>query len=74
MIDAGKGLTVLRTDELKKLLLLLHQGHLEGPVSPEGLTIVGFQYRTGLLMGALRGLSTAGIRAVLVCVLAERMN
>ena len=72
MIDAGKGLTAIRTDELKKLLLLLHQGHLEGPVSPEGLTVVGFQYRTAILMSALRGLSTNGIRAVLVCTLAER--
>ena len=72
MIDAGKGLREIRTDELKKLLLLLHQGHLQGPVSPEGLTVVGFQYRTAILMSALRGLSTNGIRAVLVCTLAER--
>ena len=72
MIDAGKGLREIRTDELKKLLLLLHQGHLEGPVSPERLTVVGFQYRTAILMSALRGLSTNGIRAVLVCTLAER--
>lgn len=74
MIGAASGLTVLSTDELKKLLSLLHKGHLTAPVTTESLTCIGFQYRNEVLMGHFRGVDTSGIRATLVAVIAERLN
>lgn len=73
-MSAGTGLTELSTDELRKLLRALHRGELQCPVSTQRLTCVGFQYRNEQLMGSLRGLDEAGVRAVLVCVLAERLS
>ena len=67
------GLTELTTDELKKLLGHVHREELQTPLTLEGLTCVGFQYRGEELMGAMRGLDEVSIRAVLVCVLAERL-
>jgi len=73
-MTAGRGLTDLPTDALKRLLGHLHKGDLACPVSPERIACVGFQYKTEELMSTLRDLDEAGVRAVLVCVLAERLH
>ena len=67
-----KGLTELRDDELTNLLRFLHRGELDVPLTIETLTRIGLQHRHDIVMNALRGLTEDGIRAVLVCVLAER--
>ena len=67
------GLTGLTTEELQKLLRHLHRGELVCPVDIHRLTVVGFQYKADILASAFRGLDEAGVRAVLVCVLAERI-
>ena len=69
----GKGLTELSIDELQKLLRHVHRGELVCPVDIHRLTVVGFQYKAAELTSALRGLDEPAVRAVLVCVLAERM-
>jgi hypothetical protein len=73
-MQPGRGLLDLKTPELKRLLGHLHKGDLLCPVNAQRVALVGFQYRSGELMGALRGLDEAGVRAVLVCVLAERQH
>ena len=66
------GLTEVGTDDLKRAFSMLHKGDLDIPVSPWGLARVGLQHVQGPLLGLLRGLDQAGVRAVLVAVLAER--
>ena len=68
------GLTALREDELTNLLKFLHRDEIELPLTIETLTRIGLQHRHDVVMGALRGLDRAGVRAVLVCVLAERRH
>ena len=68
------GLTTLRDKELTTLLRYLHRGEIEIPLTIETLTRIGLQHRHDAVMGALRGLDKAGVRAVLVCVLAERKS
>lgn len=69
-----QGLTSLTTEHLKKLLKYLHEGSLETPLTAHSIACVGFQFRHAELMSALRGLDEPAIRAVLVCVLAERIQ
>ena len=69
----GEGLTSLKTEELKTLLRLLHRGQLILPLTAHSVACAGFQYKQQELMSNLRGLDEAGVRAVLVCVLAERL-
>ncbi len=69
-----EGLTSLTTDHLKKLLKYLHDGSLELPLTAHSIAAAGFQFRHHELMSALRGLDEAAVRAVLVCVLAERIQ
>jgi len=73
-MQLGRGLLDMSTDELKRLLSHLHKGELLCPVDAQGIAVTGFQYKSSVLMGALRGLDEAGVRAVLVCVLAERLH
>ena len=68
------GLTEVSTDDLKRAYGLLHRGDLDVPVSPWGLARVGLQHCQNPLLIQLRGLDTAGVRAVLTCVLAERIS
>ena len=68
------GLTSLTTDHLKRLLKYLHDGSLGLPLNAHSIAAAGFQFRHHELMSALRGLDEAAVRAVLVCVLAERMQ
>ena len=67
-----KGLTSLTLEQLKKLLQLLHNGTLELPLTSHSIACAGFQFRHTELMNTLRGLDEAAVRAVLVCVIAER--
>jgi len=66
------GLTEVRTEDLCKMLRVLHRGELRTPLSLPELTRCGLQHCGGSLMGTLRGVGDAGVRAVLVAVLAER--
>lgn len=72
MLTAAVGLTSIQTDDLKKALTFLHRGDLDCPPTIEGLTRVGLQHCANELMQTLRGLDRAGVRAVLVSVIAER--
>jgi hypothetical protein len=73
-MQPGRGLLDLSTDELKRLLGHLHQEELLCPVDAQRIAVTGFQYKSAELMAAFRGLDEAGVRAVLVCVLAERQH
>ena len=68
----GLGLTGLATRDLRTLLRMLHQGELRCPLDIVELTRIGLQEPAEFLLRQLRGLDAAGVRAVLVCVLAER--
>ncbi len=69
-----EGLTSLTTAHLKQLLRYLHDGTLSLPLTAHSIAAAGFQFRHHELMAALRGLEEPGVRAVLVCVLAERLK
>ncbi|MBA3548168.1 MAG: hypothetical protein H0T76_16925 [Nannocystis sp.] len=61
------------TDDLKKALSLLHRGELRCPLTPVELVRNGFQTHLDAMLGHLRTLDAAGVRAVLTGVLAERL-
>jgi len=69
-----EGLTSLTTEHLKTLLKYLHDGSLDLPLTAHSIAAAGFQFRHHELMNALRGLDEPAVRAVLVCVLAERLQ
>lgn len=60
------------TEDLKRLLALLHREELQCPLTPVEVTRCGFQIHMDALLGHLRGLEGAGVRAVLTAVLLER--
>ena len=71
VLDAGKALTPIATDDLISLLRHVHRRELECPITPAGLG----QLRLLRLqddIGFLSGLDEAAVRAVLVAVIAER--
>jgi hypothetical protein len=68
----NRGLTGVTTEQLKTALRMLHRGELEAPLTIVGLTRVGLQNVANEFLDHLRGVDTAGVRAVLVAVLAER--
>jgi hypothetical protein len=74
MTDLPMALTGVPTEELKQLLRLVHRKEIALPVTPASLAFVGLQHRAAEIMQSLRGLDEPGTRAVLVAVLAERMN
>ena len=69
-----EGLTSLTTEHLKKLLKYLHNGTLGLPLTAHSIAAAGFQFRHQELTSALRGLDTEAVRAVLGCVIAERLK
>jgi len=73
MLDAGAGLTEVETQHLKQLLSLVHKRELSFPLDVHELTRTGLQHCAPPLLGQLRGLDEAGVRAVLIAVLAERL-
>lgn len=66
-------LTSVPTDILKKALSLLHRGELVCPLTPLELVRSGFQTHLDAMLGHLRTLDAAGVRAVLTGVLSERL-
>ncbi|MEZ4452015.1 MAG: hypothetical protein R3B09_21305 [Nannocystaceae bacterium] len=62
------------TDALKTLLRHVHHGTIELPLAPVPLVAIGLQDQVERLLGAMRGLESAAVRAVLVAVLAERLE
>jgi len=67
----GDGLTRAPTDALIGLLRATHRGHMVFPVSRSSLITMGFG-RVESSLSAIMGLDEKGLRAVLVCVIAER--
>ena len=72
MFTAGRGLKDVPTKDLKRLFRQMHRNTIDCPLTADGLACLGLQDRSEALLGTLRGLSTNGVRAVLVAVLAER--
>ena len=72
MLRAGEGLVPVQTDHLLALLRAVHRGEVQAPLDIAGLTRVGLQRCAEDLLAHLRGLDAAGLRAVLVAVIAER--
>lgn len=66
-------LTSVPTEDLKRALSLLHRGELRCPLTPLELVRSGFQAHLDALLGHLRTLDEAGVRAVLTAVLSERL-
>lgn len=62
------------TASLKTLLSHVHRQAIEIPLRPIPLAAIGLQEDAERLLGAMRGLDAAAVRAVLVAVLAERME
>lgn len=65
------GLKGVKTKDLEQVLRLVHRGELSCPIDQTGLAVAGL-LRLGDDLGHLRGLDQAGVRAVLVAVIAER--
>ena len=72
MQTIAAGLTELTEAELKKLLRHVYREELPCPVSADTLACVGFQSRQEWISAAVGGLDAAGVKAVLVAVIAER--
>ena len=72
--DSDLGLTRVDTKHLQTLLKGLHRGTLGCPLTPAALAGHGLQDPSEWILGHLRGLDGAGVRAVVVAVLAERMS
>ena len=68
------GLTEVETSQLKTLLRAVFRQEIPCPLSPDTLACIGLQEQTGPLLGTLRGLDASAVHAVLVSVLAERMD
>ena len=68
------GLTGVPTPLLKRALTSLHRNELQAPLTINGLALIGLQDAGPMLLSLLRGLDSSAVRAVLVAVLAERMN
>ena len=68
-----KGLTSFTTEELKKLLLFVHQNKTEFPLTPQRVACLGFQYKQQELLAVFRHLDKRAVQQLLICVLAERL-
>jgi hypothetical protein len=68
----GTGLVHVSTDALTTLLRAVYRGDLACPFDIADLTRVGLQYCAADLLGHFRELDEAGVRAVVVAVVAER--
>lgn len=66
-----RGLRAVATDDLRKLLSLVHRGELPCPITAIGLGLTG-QLRLLDDLAVLRGLDDKAVLAVLISVLAER--
>lgn len=67
------GLTEVGTEDLKKLLGLLHRGEIHCPLNAVELARTGLQNATNPVLNHLRGLGAEAARAVVTAALAERI-
>lgn len=67
------GLVTVSTERLEILLKGIHRETITCPLTPAALAGHGLQDDTNALLGHMRGLDRAGVHAVVVAVLAERM-
>jgi hypothetical protein len=74
MSQVSMALTGVPTEDLELLLRLIHRNHVTPPITPVTLALVGLQHRSEEIMQSLRGLDEAGVRAVLIAVMAERRS
>lgn len=74
MQHMNPGLVAVGTEQLRTLLRAVHRRETLIPVTPGSLAALGLQDWSEALLGSLRGLDEAGVRAVLICVLAERQQ
>ena len=68
------GLTNVSTNDLKTMLRYLHRGEMNCPLTPAELARFGLQRCSGPILGHLRKLDAEGCRAVVVAVIAERLD
>lgn len=68
------GLRHVETEHLRRILELLHREELSFPLTPVELARIGLQEPSERILGSLRGLEVQAVRAVLVAVLAERLE
>lgn len=68
-----RGLVPIPTEDLKKMLALVHRGEMTCPLTPWEIARFGLQHHMEGLLGQLRGLDGPAVRAVLTAVLSERM-
>lgn len=73
MHDAAAGMTEVNTDDLKKLLRVLHREEIGCPLTVDELARCGLQHCADPILNTCRGLSAEGVRAVTVAVIAERL-
>jgi len=73
MLNAAAGLTEVTTDDLKKLLRVLHREEIRSPLTVDELTRCGLQHCADSILNTMRGLEAAGTKAVVVAVIAERL-
>jgi hypothetical protein len=52
----------------------LHRGDLRCPLSPAELARFGLQHNAGTILGHLRGHEASAVRAIVVAVIAERLE
>jgi hypothetical protein len=74
MLRAAAGLTRVHTEALKRALSALHRGEVSCPLTVAELARVGLQHCAEDLLETLRDLDEKAVRAVLVAVLAERLQ
>ena len=67
----ANGLRGVKTDDLKKLLQLVHRAELTCPITSTGLAVTGM-LRLVDDLNHLRDLDAHAVKAVLIAVLAER--
>jgi hypothetical protein len=68
------GLRHVETEHLRLLLKMVHREELRFPLTPLELARIGLQEPSERILGTLRGLEGRAVRAVLVAVLAERIE
>lgn len=68
------GLQGVPTSGLKTMLAQLHKGALPFPLTVSAVVAMGLQDHLTAIMHLMRDLPEAGVRAVLVAVLAERRD
>lgn len=66
------GLRWVPTPALEKLLRMVHRQEIRLPMGPVDVAAAGLQAQSERILGVLRGLDAAAVRAVLIATLAER--